>query len=247
MSVRLLLAVCSIAAASDSAESQDRAVPHLIAAQGPQLGAAWKEVENLIEENERLPLRSPDPYIARAEVWTAAGSHEDALEDYLRASRLMLAGSPTLVEKSRLLDSLLLSMDRLSRQPKPMYPLEADQAFEGGLDLFYKGYFAAAAPLFAEATRLNPDNAVYRVVRALNHRKLGEESSAKRQLAAAAAVLNARDFSEFRRVRFYQRLERIQGPDRQWITAGLRYAAVSAQHPGSPRVASLEDAVGMLP
>ena len=69
--------------------SADESVPYLISIQTPKIKEAWRQVSELIQQNDRSPNPLPDPYLARAEIWTNVGSHEDAVEDYLPSIAFM--------------------------------------------------------------------------------------------------------------------------------------------------------------
>ena len=202
-------------------------MPHLIAIQPPNVRQAWQQVSVLVAENEQLEQPQPEPFLARAELWTTAGNHEEAVEDYLRATNLLLAGKPSLVEQSRVLGLLRAALERLVAQPQALYPVQAASAFRAGIAFFNACQFEQAAPLLAEATRLNPTDAVYRAVRALNYRKLKDEDAANRQLATAASIIRRPIISEDELRGFHIRLERIQGKDRRWISAGIISAGLS--------------------
>lgn len=195
-------------------------VPYLISIQTPKIKEAWRQVSELIQQNDRSPNPLPDPYLARAEIWTNVGSHEDAVEDYLMASRLMMSRNPSLIEQSRVFKSLRESLERLSKAPQPVYPAKASSAFRKAVELYYQGDFYQALPLFAEATRLEPNDAVYRAFRALNYYKISDQSSAEKQIAVAASIIRKPEtlFPYAREEDFHKRLERIQGPDRQWLS-----------------------------
>ncbi len=95
-------------------------VPHLIARHSPALRAAWRDVEQLLEENSRLDAPLPDPYFARGDLWAVAGAHEDALADYVVGTRLLLKSRPNLLDQSRALQRVAQGLNRLMRQPKPV-------------------------------------------------------------------------------------------------------------------------------
>lgn len=193
--------------------------PYLISIQTPKIKEAWRQVSELIADNDKSPNPLPDPYLARAEIWTSVGSHEDAVEDYLTASRLIMLSDPSLIEQSRVFKSLRDSLERLAKAPQPVYPIKASSAFQKAVELYYHGQFFQASPLFAEATRLEPNDAVYRAFRALNYYKIGDQSSAEKQIAVAASIIRKPESinPNAREEDFHKRLERIQGPDRQWL------------------------------
>tara|TARA_R110002111_G_C6005549_1_gene373811 strand:- start:9790 stop:10581 length:792 start_codon:yes stop_codon:yes gene_type:complete len=204
-------------------------LPYLIELQPGQVQESWHKVNQLIKENASLEKPLPDPYLARAELWTLVGNHEEAIEDYLEATNLTLDGNPTVADQTRMLLHLKESLKRLAGQPQPRYPQKSREFFQVGFRLFYKGMYEEAAPLLAEATRLNTSDAVYRVVRALNCKKLGQHTKASQQLSAASSILKHPYFSKYELMDFHTRLERIQYSDRRWISEGLLNAGLSDQ------------------
>jgi len=178
---------------------------------------AWRTVNELVQENTTLEKPLPDPLFARADLWAAVGSHEDALDDYLSATKLFFATRPGLVEQSRALNRLSGALERLSKRPRTEYPYEADNAFWLGVKNFELNRLEIAAAFFAEATRLMPMDAVYRTYRGLSLKRLGQTSDAERHLAVAASILRRPDCLAREREGFHLRLERIQGSERQWI------------------------------
>lgn len=226
-SIRLtLITILAIGCVRVANADGDR-LPHLIAIQSPQIRDAWRQVVQILAENEQLEEQQPDPYLARAELWTTAGNHEEAVEDYLRAIQLSMANKPNLIEQSRLLSLLRESLKRLVHEPRPMFPIKASAAFDIGLSMYRRGAYNEAAALLAEATRLNPTDAVYRALRALNYRRLGNDTDAARQLAAAAGILRDPNTPEYERNGFHIQLEGIQFSDRYWLSSGIVRAGLT--------------------
>lgn len=206
-------------------------IPYLIARQPEAVQEAWKTIDELIQENASLDQSLPDPLFARAELWSAAGNHEDALEDYLRATKLLFATRPNLIEQSRALNRLSEALDRLSKHPRTEYPYEADEAFWLGVNAFSQNRMEAAMDFFAEATRLKQSDPVYRAYRGVTLKRLGKMSDADRQLAVAQSILHRPNCPPDELRDFHRRLERIQGADRRWIDQ-----SVNAPHSGSRQV-----------
>lgn len=204
-------------------------LPYLVKLQPRPVQESWFKINELIKENTSLEKPLPDPYLARAELWSLVGNHEEAMEDYLQATNLTLESNPSVADQSRMLVVLKEALKRLAEQPQPRYPQKSREFFQDGFRLFYHGMYEEAAPLLAEATRLNTTDPVYRVVRALNCKKLGQKSKAKQQLSAASSLMKRPYFSKFELMDFHNRLERIQYADRRWISTGLLSAGLSDQ------------------
>jgi tetratricopeptide (TPR) repeat protein len=192
-------------------------VPFLISRQSEAVEEAWRTVEELVRENATLKQPLPDPLFARADLWASVGNHEDALDDYLQGTKLLFAMGPSLVEQSRALSRLAGALERLSKQPRPEYPYEAEDSFWLGVRHFEDSRYELAEPFFAEATRLMPSDAVFRAYRGLTLKRLGRLAHAERQLAVAASILRRPECLEQERQGFHIRLQNIQGSSRQWI------------------------------
>ena len=59
-------------------------LPYLIKLQPRPVHESWIKINELIKENASLEKPLPDPYLARAELWSLVGNHEEAIEDYLQ-------------------------------------------------------------------------------------------------------------------------------------------------------------------
>jgi|GEM_PF-1232251 len=204
-------------------------LPYLISRQSENAHEAWRAVDELIRENSTLKQPLPDPLFARADLWASVGNHEEALDDYLQGTKLLFATGPSLVEQSRALSRLTDALERLSKQPKPEYPYEAEDAFWLGVRHFEERRYELAEPFFAEATRSMPSDAVFRAYRGLTLKRLGRLADAERQLAAAASALRRPECLERERQGFHIRLQNIQGPARQWIQERVNAPLSSSQ------------------
>jgi tetratricopeptide (TPR) repeat protein len=203
------------------AEESGADLPYLIRRQPRAFHTAWREVAELVRENEALEQPLPDPLFARADLWARVGNREEAVDDYLRATKLLLARHPTLVEQSRALEQLREKLEQLAEHPLPDFPAEAQGSFQAGLSNWAQHQIPLAATCFAEASRLRPLDPVYRAYRGLAYRRLGRTAEAERQLAIAAALLRRPGDPERARQEFHLRLEHLQGPDRGWIEVQL--------------------------
>src|SRR5665213_3135675 len=95
---------------------------YLIRRQPESFQNVWREVDELVRENKSLERPLPDPLFARGDLWATVGNHEEALEDYLSATKLLLSGQPTLVDQSSALVRLSDALERLAKRPLPEYP-----------------------------------------------------------------------------------------------------------------------------
>ncbi|ADG66841.1 hypothetical protein Plim_0998 [Planctopirus limnophila DSM 3776] len=210
-------------------------IPSLIQRQPASIQQAWIEVEKVVNENEKLPQPLPEPYLARGDLWSRVGSHEDALSDYLKATELFFQGSPTPSERARYLSQLQRALDAVVQQPKPRYPNEAASEYSQGLLASRSGEHTMAESHFAEACRLMPEVPLYRVYRALALRELGRNEEAHRQVAAALSLIRESPLGASAEMQLLHRgLEHIQGPSRLWLSRELELISKSpATKPGA--------------
>ena len=197
-------------------------MPILIQRQPDSIQRAWIEIGKIVADNEKLAPPLPEPYMARGDLWSRVGSHEDALSDYLKATELFFQGAPTPSEQARHLSQLRRALDAVVQQPKPRYPNEAASEYSLGLLASRRGDYAIAESHFAESSRLMPEVALYRVHRALALRELGRDEEAHRQVAAALSLIRATGRGASEEMQLLHRgLEHVQGPSRLWLSREL--------------------------
>ena len=200
--------------------------PILILRQPDRIRKAWVEIDKIITENKKLARPLPDPYMARGDIWSRVGGHEDALSDYLKATELLFQGNPTPSEQARHLTQLRYALDALVQQPKPRYPNEAASEYSLGLLARRDGDYALAELHFAESCRLMPDFTLYRVHRALALHELGQNEEARRQVTVALSLVRATGRGASEEMRSLHRaLEHVQGPSRAWLSRELELTA----------------------
>lgn len=202
--------------------------PILIQIQSPSVQTAWAEIDAIIRENEKLERPSGEPYLARAEIWAIAGSHEDALRDYLTATELLVRYQSNPSEQTVHFARLRTALGELVQRPRPHYPNKAQTEFHSGKDAFRANRISDAAWSFEEACRLNSDVPLYHVYRALTYKLLGRATDADREVAAAVSLIrypgiNTED--ELREINSH--LEFVQGPLRNWLNDQLAQRPVA--------------------
>ena len=203
--------------------SAEASPPLLIQHQPEAIQQAWKEIEQVLQENEKLDAPLAEPYLARGDLWSRIGGHEDALSDYLKATELFLKGNPTPGEQARHLVRLRSSLEAVVNQPRPHFPGDAATEFDKGVAAFRIGDAATAGLCFVECTRLMPDTPIYRVYRALAHRQLDQTDEAKRQIAIALSLIRSADVAD-QMTQINRGLEPVQGRLRLWLAAELEMA-----------------------
>lgn len=197
-------------------------IPQLIQIQSSAVRTAWREINRIISDNERLPQPSADPYLVRAELWVVAGSHEDALRDYLTATNLLFRDHPNAAQQSAHLARLRRALDQLLKQPRPAFPDSADREFARGTTAFHQHRLEEAAWSFEEACRLDPDNPLPHLYRGLVYRLQRRQSDADREIAVTVGLIRRPGMNvPYEMAHLHARLEPIQGPLRQWLNASL--------------------------
>lgn len=216
--------ICLIlCAATRSAEAR---LPVLVQRQPPAIQQAWREIEQVLHDNESLAQPLPEPYLARGDLWTRIGGHEDALADYLKATELFFQSNPTPGEQARHLARLRTSLESVVNQPRPHFPSDAATEFDQGLSAFRSGDYSTAEINFTECTRLMSEEPLYRVYRALAHHQLNHSDTASRQVAIALSLVRAKGADAADQMSQIQRgLEPVQGPMRVWLAAEMDRAS----------------------
>lgn len=204
---------------SSFALAADEDLPFLIRKSSPSVQKAWRQVDAAVRDNQALQKPLPDPYLARAEIWTMVGNHEEALADQLRALQLLYDQNPSLLDQKRYLEAMRQTLSRLHKMPRPFFPMEADQIFYLGKARFFQCDFPQALKEFHEAIRLRPDEPLYWYYRALTYKRLGKEREANRDARVAASLRRAGKS----RKDLATELERIQGATRAWLTQNDRW------------------------
>jgi tetratricopeptide (TPR) repeat protein len=186
---------------------------------------AWKEIEQIVLENEKLAVPLAEPYLSRGDLWCRIGGYEDALADYLKATELFFNGNPTPGEQARHLARLRTCLESAVAQPRPHFPSDAATEFDKGLTAFRAGDATIALSCFAECTRLMPDMPLYRVYHALALEQLNQSDDAKRQVAIALSLIRATGADAADQMALIHRaLEPVQGRLRLWLAVQLEIA-----------------------
>lgn len=211
---------------SEQIDKTDSDLPALIGLQSAAVIDAWREVQTAINANNQLKQPLPDPYFARAEIWSLIGNHDGALRDYLKASQLALdAGQDLAIYRAYFL-KLHEALENLDREPQS--PLEGGDRDElamlhyaRGYHAFWRGDLAAAAREFDDAVQLNPRHPLYWFYRALANKRLGQERQAQHDALIGGSLERAG------RYRVDHDVQRLQGDLRQWLQ-GYRLGGRSA-------------------
>ncbi len=211
-------AIARTGSSARSAGSAVGAVPELIRKQPETLWKAWLAVDAVIRENAGRAQPLPQPYLARAEIWSLAGNHEEAVRDLLTATSIARSQRATVVEQARYLTRLQESLEQLVRAPRPEFHGDATAQFTAGLNDYFQGDLTQALRHFESATQLAPEDTVYWYYRALTHKRLGNDRDAARDITVAVSLEKSQaEWLPRTHGRWLGYFTRVQGPLRQWM------------------------------
>lgn len=211
-----------LTAIAEISEASAAELPLLVANQAESVQAAWIEINQVIQENEKLKSPSFEPYLVRGEIWAISGAHENAMRDYFTATRLMLDGPSSLAEKSKQLSRIQEALSRVVDQPKPWHPESANRMYVSGLNSFRLNQLVEAQWKFEEACRLDPEHPIYRVYLALVYRKRGLSDDAQREIHTAGAIIRTPMSRYDEKMAWVcSSLEFVQGDIRRWVSHEL--------------------------
>ena len=204
--------------------NQPKTLPELIKIQGnSEIKQAWREVVDAFSKNEKLPEaeRLPEPYFARAEIWTSANNYVSAIDDYVEGIKYARKSDRDILTYSRYFDKLQNVAEKLQSLPVPARGVEtnlaqkAQQHFNRGCSYFFSGKFFLARESFDNALQLAPAEAGYWYFRALAQRASDDPQRAQHD--ALMGSYFERKLSRYRRRDLNRTLMRVQGAQRVWL------------------------------
>jgi tetratricopeptide (TPR) repeat protein len=204
-------------------ENKLAALPDLIRLQSnPAIRKAWERVADVMTENEMLSAeeRLPEPYFARAEIWSAVKNYHASLQDYLTGIKQARRLGRDVGSYSPYFDKLAVIIKELSANPvqatgsaAPWYE-KARKHFSLGFSDYFSGRYKKALEHFSNCVSLAPHDAHYWYFRALTYRALGEPARARHD-ALLGAHFEKGSYSDQRLMNI--RLSRVQGQSRSWL------------------------------
>jgi tetratricopeptide (TPR) repeat protein len=193
-------------------DGQGQELPALILLQPPQVQQAWREVQAAIRENARQRRPAPEPYFARAEIWSLVNNHDAAMRDYLEAARLSIERGESLETQAGYFNKLYEALDRLDQAPSPAVIGSSKSHYGRGVHAFWRNDLPAALMHFEDAVQLEPADPVNWYYRALTYARLGHARRAQHDVLMAARLEVTGDDR-----RVAAALARVQGPLRLWL------------------------------
>lgn len=183
---------------------------------------AWKEVQQALTENQTLKQQLPEPYFARAEIWSAVNNYDGAMRDYLTATRLAREAGHDLASYSSYFEKLYEVLDNWDRVPKPPttgasdnhYFLAADH-FSHGFSDFWRNDLQSAIRRFDNAVQLCPQNPVYWYYRAVTFKRSGDDRRAQHDACFGAYIEKKSERRYGSEVA--HAFQRLQGDQRRWL------------------------------
>lgn len=187
-------------------------LPALISLQPPEVQRAWREVQSAIAANLRQSRPAPEPYFARAEIWSLVNNHDSAMRDYLEASRLSIERRESLESQAAYFNKLYEALDRLDSAPRPAVIGSAKGHFGEGVHALWRNDLRTALMHFDDAVQLEPSDALNWYFRGLTYRRLGQGRRAQHDVLMGARLESTSD-----NLRISTALTRVQGPLRHWL------------------------------
>lgn len=200
--------------------SRREQVPLLIRVCDERIVEAWTQLAPFYRENDGRGIgsRKPEPYFARGQLWAAAGSHVDAIEEYRKAAALVrraFSDDPRQLAQYFLV--LQVAIDAQARYPARRPIVGAREYWGSGLSHLRSCRLDDAISDLTVSVRLDATEPLYWYTRAVAYRRHGQPELALRdaQLGAEAEAIKERAHESV--AHLYSDLSSIQGQDRVWL------------------------------
>jgi tetratricopeptide (TPR) repeat protein len=198
--------------------SFDDEIPPLIRRQPQVVHDAWRQIAVAVAENQRLTRPRPEPLFARAELWMMVGNYDAALRDLLVAMQIASDTGAAPRVYDAVFNRLREVLERYDTTPVPPEDGEPSRHYGHGMHSFWEGHYVEAEKAFADAISLAPGNPLYWYMRAVTHRRLGNEEAAMHDaLLGASAERKACLRRDGASLDINRELRRLQGNDRIWL------------------------------
>ncbi len=199
------------------------------------LKRAWLSLQRIIKDNESLPenKRVPEPYFARAEIWTAVNNYPEAMKDYVTALRYASSTGRELKTYARYHAKVETTINQFTLVPAPAAGASLDtlrigaKHFGLGVTAFRSNHHGEANRHFGNAISVEPDNPLYWYYRSVTSRRTGDPNQAVYD-ALYGAFVESKRYSPYKRRRIARGLQHIQGKERVWLE-GFRLGDPSAR------------------
>lgn len=231
--------VNSLPTTGEPVASDERRAPALIRMQSEPVQRTWRVLEQVIAENQQHARQAktselPEPYLARAELWSLVGNHEDAMDDLGRAATLARASNAAPADFARAFVELEQTLRTARRLPGRVHVAEALAYWNDAAKAFRKRRWDVAVAALTDAIQLDPRRPLYWYWRAWVLREMRLDELAERDVrrgVSAEAALRSPDkgetspYAERREALeeldspYRSRLEPLQSPHRVWIEA----------------------------
>jgi tetratricopeptide (TPR) repeat protein len=216
VSLRVRDAAADVGGRQDT--SVDDEIPPLIRRQPQVVQDAWRQIAAAVIENQGLARPRPEPLFARAELWMMVGNYDAALRDLLLAMRIASDTGTAPRVYDAVFNRLREVLERYDTTPVPPEDGEPSRHFGHGMHSFWNGHYVEAHKAFSNAISLAPGNPLYWYMRAVTHRRLGNEEAAKHDaLLGASAERKACLRRDSASLDINRELKRLQGRDRIWL------------------------------
>ncbi len=221
VSLRVRDAAADVGGRQDT--SADDEIPPLIRRQPQVVHDAWRQIAAAVIENQGLARPRPEPLFARAELWMMVGNYDAALRDLLVAMRIASDTGAAPRVYDAVFNRLREVLERYDTTPVPPEDGEPSRHFGHGMHSFWKGHYVESQKAFSNAISLAPGNPLYWYMRAVTHRRLGNDEAAHHDaLLGASAERKACLRRDSASLDINRELRRLQGNDRIWLETQRR-------------------------
>jgi tetratricopeptide (TPR) repeat protein len=146
------------------------------------------------------------------------GNYDAALRDLLVAMQIASDTGAAPRVYDAVFNRLREVLERYDTTPVPPEDGEPSRHYGHGMHSFWEGHYVEAEKAFADAISLAPGNPLYWYMRAVTHRRLGNEEAAMHDaLLGASAERKACLRRDGASLDINRELRRLQGNDRIWL------------------------------
>jgi len=201
-----------------------QSIPQLIRTQSnPDIRQAWKEAAEAFKKNAKRPedQRLPEPYFARAEIWTAVNNYVAAIENYVDGLHYARSSGRDIITYAPYFEKMQAATEKLLALPVPAVGTEKSFSVKGfhhfnrGISFYLRGNYQAAINNFDDAISLAPAEPLCWYFRALAYYGTGDLDRAQHDALLGAHF--ERKLTRHRRQSLNRSLARVQGTNRMWL------------------------------
>jgi tetratricopeptide (TPR) repeat protein len=160
-------------------------------------------------------------YSARALIWETAQAYEEALKDHLAAFNRSTTANPN--KSKAQLEIMERALGLMNRMPYPIHATSPTRHFWAGYEAYFNDDLKKALGCFDYAVQQAPLEPLHWYYRALTYKRQGDDAKAERDARIGAQLERRSQNPET----IGERLTRVQGSIRQWLSEVRRSRAPS--------------------